>query len=121
MLIQSGYNWDLADAFVKALDYPDLVRGEMFIISGKRAITLGKFLQTAVDFFDSKSEIIRVAPQDICKIYPDVRWHYGMDFLMEHMCFDISKVQNTIGYDPKVSTEEGLVRSLKWLIDNHKL
>lgn len=121
ILVQSGYNWDLASAFVRALDYPDLVRGEMFIISCKRAITLGKFLQTAIDFFDSKSEIVQVPPRDLCKIYPDVRWHYGMDFLMEHMCFDISKAQNMIGYDPQVTAEEGLVRSLKWLVDNNRL
>lgn len=33
IMIQSGYNWDLASAFVKAIDYPDMVRGEIFIIS----------------------------------------------------------------------------------------
>ena len=45
-MIQSGYNWDLASAFVKAIDYPEAVRGEIFIISCKRAITLGQYLQT---------------------------------------------------------------------------
>ena len=121
ILVQSGYNWDLASAFVKALDYPDRIRGEIFIISCKHAITLGRFLQTAMDYLHSKSEIIRVSPEDVCRIMPDVRWHYGMDFLMEHMCFDISKAQNTFGYDPQVSTEEGLVRSLKWMEENGKL
>ena len=121
IMVQSGYNWDLASAFVKALDFPEAVRGEVFIISSEKAITLGQFLQTAVDFLGSKSNIIRVPPKDICQMYPDVRWHFGMDFLMEHMCFDISKARKTFGYDPKVSTREGLERSLKWLIDNGKI
>lgn len=122
VMVQSGYNWDLASAFVLAMDHPDEVRGEIFIISSKKAITLGEFLRTAMEFLHSSSEIIRVSPELLTKIYPDkVRIHFGLDFLMEHMCFDIGKAERVFGYAPKVSTPEGLRRALGWLVENGKL
>lgn len=114
VLIQSGYNWDLASAFAKAVDFPEAVRGQQFIISCKKATTLGIFLQTAMDYLHSKSEIIEVSCEDLVRLRPDVRIVHGLDFLMEHMCFDIGKAEKTFGYAPTLTTEQGLVRSLAW-------
>ena len=91
VLVQSGYNADLASAFVKGLDFPDKVRGEIFNISCKRSITLGRYLRTAMEFLRSKSEIRLASPKELKRIYPENTWG-GLDFLLEHMCFDISKV-----------------------------
>ncbi len=121
VLIQSGYNWDLASAFALAINKPDQVRGEIFNISCKKAITLGKFLETAMSVLNSSSEIIQVSDEDLTRIYPNVRIHFGLDFLEQHMSFDMGKAQRILGYDPKVSTEEGLTRALNWLLDNGKL
>lgn len=114
ILLQSGYNADLADAFVKALNYPEKVRGEIFIISCKKAITLGRYLQTAMEFLKSKSEIRHAAPEELPKIYPGIKWEKRLDFLLEHMCFDISKSEKTFGYSPTKTAEEGLVDALAW-------
>lgn len=114
VLIQSGYNWDLASAFAKAVDFPEAVRGQQFIISCKKATTLGIFLQTAMDYLHSKSEIIEVSCEDLVRIRPDIRIVHGLDFLMEHMCFDIGKAERTFGYAPTLTTEQGLVKSLAW-------
>ncbi|MFA7185955.1 MAG: hypothetical protein WC082_13730, partial [Victivallales bacterium] len=116
ILIQAGYNWDLAGAFVKAIDCQDKVRGEIFIISCKRAITLGKYLQTAMDFLNSKSEISHVPAEKLQEIYPEVTMKNRMDFLLEHMCLDISKAEKTFGYSPTLSSEQGLVKALEWCI-----
>lgn len=122
VLIQSGYNWDLASAFVLAMDHPDVVRGEIFIISCRKAITLGKFLETAMKHLNSSSEIIPVDDNVLLNIYPGkIRIHFGLDFLEQHMCFDVGKAERILGYDPKVSTEEGLNRALTWLEENGKL
>jgi len=114
VLLQSGHNTDLASAFVKALDYPDKVRGEIFIISCKKAITLGRYLKTAMDFLGSRSEIKHVSPEELMKIYPEVKWVHGLDFLLEHMCFDIGKAERTFGYAPLKTSEEGLIDALEW-------
>ncbi len=114
ILIQCGYNWDLAGAFVQAIDYPDKVRGEIFIISCKKAITLGKYLQTAMEFLNSKSEISHVPAEKLQDIYPEVTMKFRMDFLLEHMCLDISKAENTLGYRPTLTSGQGLVKALEW-------
>ena len=113
VLVQSGYNADLASAFVKALDFPDKVRGEIFNISCKRAITLGRYLKTAMEHLKSKSEVSRVPTDELKRIYPGYNWG-GLDFLMEHMCFDIGKAERTFGYAPARSAEQGLVEALEW-------
>jgi nucleoside-diphosphate-sugar epimerase len=114
ILVQSGFNDDLADAFVKSLDFPDRIRGEIFIISCKKAITLGSYLKTAMDFLGSKSEIISVTPEELMKIYPSVTWTNRLDFLLEHMCFDIGKAERTFGYAPEKTAEQGLAAALEW-------
>lgn len=114
VLIQSGYNWDLASAFAKAVDFPDAVRGQQFIISCKKAIRLGDYLQTAMDYLHSKSEIIEVPCEDLVRMRSGIRIVHGLDFLMEHMCFDIGKAEKTFGYSPTLTTEQGLVKALAW-------
>jgi nucleoside-diphosphate-sugar epimerase len=114
ILLQSGYNDDLAGAFVKVLDYPDEVRGEIFIISCRKAITLGAYLSTAMQFLNSKSEIRRVSPEELMKIYPEITWTNRLDFLLEHMCFDIGKAERIFGYVPRKTAEEGLADALEW-------
>ena len=113
ILLQSGYNWDLASAFVKALEHPNSIRGQIFIISCKRAITLGSYLQTAMEFLKSKSEIRHSSPEKLEKIYPNIHVQ-GFEFLLEHMCFDISKAEKTFGYSPQKTAQEGLISALEW-------
>jgi nucleoside-diphosphate-sugar epimerase len=114
VLVQSGYNWDLASAFAKAVDHPDAVRGETFIISSKRAITLGRYLETAMEHLDSRSQIEHVTPEALVEKVPGVRMKHGLDFLLEHMCFDIGKAERVLGYAPTHTTEQGLIKSLAW-------
>lgn len=114
ILLQSGYNWDLASAFVKALSHPEKIRGEIFIISCKRAITLGRYLQTTMEFLGSKSEINHASPEELDKIYPGIQWKNRLEFLLEHMCLDISKAEKTFGYSPQKTAEQGLVAALEW-------
>ncbi|NOY75647.1 MAG: NAD-dependent epimerase/dehydratase family protein [Kiritimatiellaeota bacterium] len=114
VLLQSGYNWDLASAFIKALDHPDAIRGEIYNISCKRSITLERYLETAVEFLNSKSEISEVPTEKLAELYPTVEWKNRLEFLLLHMCLDISKAERTFGYAPAKTAEEGLVAALEW-------
>ena len=118
IMLQSGYNWDLASAFVKAIDYPEAVKGEIFIISCKRAITLGEYLKTAMDFLGSKSEIKHCSAEELTKVYPEIHMRFGLEFLLEPMCLDISKAERTFGYAPTRTAQEGLIEALQWCKDS---
>lgn len=118
VLIQSGYNWDLASAFAKAVDFPDTVRGQQYIISCKKAIPLGRYLETAMNFLKSKSPIRVLSCEELMREHPSITWTHRLDFLMENMCFDISKAERDFGYSPQFSTEQGLIKSLDWCVKN---
>jgi nucleoside-diphosphate-sugar epimerase len=117
VMVQSGYNWDLASAFVLGLTQPEEVRGELFIISCKQAITLGRYLQTAMEFLGSKSEIRHAAVEELPGIYPDASFG-GIPFLLEPMCLDIGKAERVLGYSPSKTTEEGLIAALSWCVNS---
>jgi len=53
----------------------------------------------------------------IFRRHPDETTEKGLQFLIEHMCFDISKAEKMLGYFPKYSAEERLVKALEWCLD----
>jgi nucleoside-diphosphate-sugar epimerase len=55
---------------------------------------------------------------DILARHPDETNASGMRFLVEHMCFDLSKAERMLDYDPKFTGEQGLEDALKWCVDN---
>lgn len=115
ILLQSGFNWDLASAFALAIDKPSAVRGELFIISTDKAITLREYLRAGMEYFNSKSEITVVSTEELQQTYPGkIHMTFGLEFLLEHMCFDISKVKNVLGYKVSKTGQEGLYDALEW-------
>ena len=111
ILLQSGCNWDLAKAMTLALDANEKVAGEIIIISTAQAIRLQDYLQIIMEFFDSKSVITWVDPDDFYRRHPE---HRGLPFLREHMCFSIDKARKLLGYEPEYTGKEGLLKALNW-------
>lgn len=115
-LVQSGCNDDLATAFVKGVGKGKEINGEIFIISCRKAITLNRYLQTAREILKSSSPVEYLSIREILSRRPEV-FPGGLWFLAEHMCFDISKAVDCLGYSPEYTAEEGLEIALKWCID----
>ena len=111
ILLQSGCNWDLAKAMTLALDAGDKVIGEIIVISTSKAIRLQDYLQTAMEFLNSKSVINWVDADEFYKAHPE---HRGLPFLRQHMCFNIDKARRLLGYEPDYTGKEGLLKALKW-------
>ena len=117
ILLQSGYNEDLADAFVKAVSKGEEISGEIFIISCKKAITLNRYFNVTKQVLKSTSQAEYVSTEEILRRHPNETTVKDLQFLIEHMCFDISKAEEMLGYSPKYSAEEGLIEALKWCLD----
>ena len=111
ILLQSGCNWDLAKAMTLALDAGDKVIGEIIVISTAKAIRLQDYLQTAMEFLNSKSVITWVDADEFYKAHPE---HSGLPFLRQHMCFNIDKARRLLGYEPDYTGREGLIKALEW-------
>lgn len=111
ILLQSGCNWDLAKAMFLAMETPRDIRGEIFVISTARAIRLADYLNEAIKYFNSKSRITWVDPDEFQAAHPE---HTGLPFLRQHMCFSIEKARTFLGYTPEYTTQSGLIEALKW-------
>lgn len=118
ILLQPGYNWDLASAFVKALEQPEAVPGEIFVISCARAIRLEQYLRCAMNFLNSRSVIRWIDADEFQKSHPE---HTGLPFLRQHMCFSVDKARHWLNYVPNCTAESGLKRALSWCIENGQL
>ncbi len=118
ILLQSGYNWDLARGMVKALEYPEAIRGEIFVLSCAKAIRLEAYLKCAMNFLNSRSEIRWIEPGLFQQAHPE---HTGLPFLRQHMCFSVDKARRILGYLPSCTAEDGLKRALAWCIEHGQL
>jgi nucleoside-diphosphate-sugar epimerase len=115
--LQSGYNDDLATAFVKAIPMGSELAGEIFIISCEKSITLDRYLSVARDVLKSSSPIEYVSNDEILRRYPDGTSEQQLTYLVEHCCYDIGKARRILGYVPQFSMEQGLADSLEWCLD----
>jgi len=115
IMLQSVCNWDLAQAMLLALNTTNDIRGEIFILSTGHAVRLIDYLNEIIAFFNSKSTIKWVDPDEFQQRHPE---HTGLPFLREHMCFSIDKARRVLGYEPRYTAREGLLLALKWCTEN---
>jgi nucleoside-diphosphate-sugar epimerase len=111
ILIHPVHNQDVAGAFISALKQPEVIRGEIYNIAGKYAVTLARYLEIAKEYLNSNSAVMIQSSEEMLKM-PYVS-DKDFTFLMTHNCIDITKARDTFNYNP-VPVEESLVEALKW-------
>ena len=114
ILIQGGCNDDLSTAFANAVAKGDRICGQTYIISCDKAVTLKRYFEVAKDFLNSTSPVELLPMAEMIKRRPEDVSEKNIEFLFEHMCFDLSKAKRDLDYDPRVSTEQSLITALKW-------
>lgn len=100
--------------------------GEIITIGGNEYVTLNVLVEKIATVLDKKVSSLRfpVWPlwtagllcEIICKplgISPPI-YRRRVDFFIKDRAFDISKAKRLLGYEPKVSLEEGLKRTADW-------
>ena len=121
ILLQGGYNDDLASGFVLGASAGPEISGEIFSISCKRSVTLKHYFDVAKDFLNSTSSVEYVTAEEILARRPDDASAKNAIFLCEHMCFDLEKAERILGYSPKYSIEQGLENALRWCLDTQTI
>jgi len=115
-LVQVGLNADLAQAFVLAAEQPDRAIGEIFNISCARAVTLRDYLGFFKEAMGSTSAL---APTPVETILANHREDgraddYWLRFLCLHMCYDLTKVRERLGYHPPHDLRAGVRLVVEW-------
>ena len=113
-LLQGGCNDDLSTAFANAVSKGEQINGQTYIISCAKAVTVKHYFEVAKDFLNSKSPVELLPMSEILKRRPEDVSQMGLKFPAGHMCFDISKARRDLDYDPKISTDHGLLNALQW-------
>ena len=105
-LLQIVHVGDLGRAFALAAERPESC-GEVINICGKKAVTLKKYCGINARAL-GREAVINLMNFDamIAKYGEGIRG--GLTFLVEHMCFDISKAERLLGFVPRYTLEEAV-------------
>ena len=104
---------DIAQCFVQAVLKRDKAGGEMFNVGSAYALTASQFVETYGDIYNVHIPIRRVSwNQYTEKVNPEIGawWHFKA-----HMCPDISKARQLLGYEPKYTPEQTMARGVEWM------
>jgi nucleoside-diphosphate-sugar epimerase len=119
-LIQPVDVEDLASAYVLALATKQSI-GQVYNVSRWRALTHAEYLSVIMDLLRSRSPVEYLPMEELIRLHPDAVNVPAFRFHCEHMFADISKAHRELGYDPQVSVEEGMRRSLRWMAEKGQL
>jgi NAD dependent epimerase/dehydratase len=97
---------DTVAGFIKAVECPQAI-GELFNIGSGRAVTIGELAQKIVNLLGADKKIIA----EEARVRPEA------SEVMELLC-NYSKAREVLGWEPRVSLEEGLNRTVDY-IRNH--
>ena len=103
---------NVVQVLMLALERDEALKGT-FIVADKEIITLRKFLEICYDELTSNAP--PVVPSWIGKMFlfiPFVRKR--ADRYFKDRVYDISRARDLLGYDPKVATEDGLRRVVRY-------
>lgn len=124
-LYHMTYIDDLVEGFVLAATRDEAV-GEVFTIAGEKYTTLNDLVQLVADAVGVKRKEIHIPLKPVVwaavaceRIFRSVGkrpplYPRRVEFFMLDRAFSIDKARRLLGYEPKVSLEEGLRRTAEW-------
>ena len=117
---------DAAQALMLCAKQIDQTRGEAFIAAGNAPVPLAEFAAliakecgVSLPPFHIPAWLAKLAAQ-ICEgicvpigVEPFIH-HNRLNFFLRHQAFDISKIQRTVGYAPRVDLPDGIRETVAW-------
>lgn len=120
---------DLARGFILAGEKDEAI-GEIFTIGGEGYLTLLELAEKIAKIFNKPLPKVKIPVwpvwiggllcEIVCKpfgITPPI-YRRRVDFFIKDRAFDISKAKKVLGYQPKVSLDEGLKITAEWYLKN---
>ena len=104
---------DVARGFFLSAMNPEKAADEIFNVGSAYALTARQFVETYGKIYKVKIPIEWYSWKEYSeRINPDVGGNYHFK---AHMCPDITKISERLGYSPKYSPEESIERAVKWM------
>ncbi len=118
---------DLCEAIYLTMTQPEDVVNDTFNIGAKEFSTMKEDYQVVLDYAGFGKKIIGfpAAPAiwalrflELLKVSPLYKWVY--ETASKDSFVSIEKAEKQLGYNPKYSNKDALLRNFKWYIDNRK-
>ncbi|MDH3327694.1 MAG: NAD-dependent epimerase/dehydratase family protein [Desulfobulbaceae bacterium] len=119
---------DLTNTFIIAATHPDAL-GETFISGANEPIAIADIARIVAEHFNRKMRVVRlpIGPfflaADICeaicrplRIEPPI-YRRRVAFYSKDRHFDISKMRNILGYEPRHGNKEGITETADWYVE----
>jgi nucleoside-diphosphate-sugar epimerase len=113
-LLQPIHADDLARSFLLAAEVPDVSKGQVYNICLERAVTHNRYLEITAAALGTNPVINYMTVDGMLEKYQGNIHEVGLLFFAEHMCYDISKAKNQLGYFPAHTTEEAIEETALW-------
>ncbi len=92
----------------------DVSIGQTYNICLEKSVTLTRYIEITAAALEKRVSIVYLPLVELLEKYKGKINETGLRFLAEHMCFDISKARNQIGYEPRFSTEQAIENTARW-------
>lgn len=112
---------DLAQAFELAVANREAAAGEDFNIVSPHAINVRGFLEIASGWFGQESKIESVTWEEFRSINTVEDADESWEHLERSHSHSIEKSRRLLGYEPRYESDEAVLESVRWLIDNGEL
>lgn len=112
-LKSAAYVENAAHAVLCAVDRPEQASGRIFNVTDERALTIRQMAEIVADEVGHRFDIVSM-PNELAAPIRPVLMHHST----AHRIVNIRPLQDLLGYRDQVAPEEGLRRTVRWLVDN---
>lgn len=112
-LLQPVHVQDLADLFLLAAEEPRSV-GQIYNACLEKAVAITRYLGITAAALDREVAINYLSVDEMLEKYRGQIGERGLRFFATHMCYDISKAREQLGYVPHCTTEEAIEETARW-------
>ncbi|MCX6175591.1 MAG: NAD(P)-dependent oxidoreductase [Ignavibacteriales bacterium] len=116
---------DLCEAIYNCITLPEKIVNDTFNIGAKEFTTMKEDYQTVLDFAGFGKKIIGLPEKpiiltlklfEVLKISPLYKWVY--ETASKDSFVSIEKAEKILGFAPKYSNKDALIRNYKWYLEN---
>ena len=116
-LLQPIHVAELARAFLLAVQEPRSI-GQIYNVCLETAVTLSRYLEITAAALGREAKIELVALDDMVAKYGDAVGERGLRFFATHMCYDIRKAREQLGFIPRCTTEQAIEETARWAVEH---
>jgi nucleoside-diphosphate-sugar epimerase len=114
-LLQPIHVIDLARSFLLSAQKPRSI-GQIYNICLEKSVTIKRYVEINAEAVGKKADINLLPLEEMRKKYESKTDDRGLCFFATHMCYDISKAKEQLGYEPHISTEEAIRETARWAL-----